>query len=222
MDDVIDLTSIQYEKPKETKSNNNTPVFDFNVNSIIKNAMDSSVDLPLALPTTKVHKPVNKDKDEDTSIDRRRSIMVLQFYMLEFPDKLDAFKGTKFEKLSDDELKKLKSEFDFIIGAKCNVKSTQYAFIQGIQLLETLCTNFTPMRINGLTNAINDDEFQDDCKHLALKYMTLLKTEPEHRIAYKILTTALLLHQVNSSKSNFSIDNKDDILNKINARFDDL
>jgi len=55
MDDVIDLTSIQYEKPKETKSNHNTPVFDFNVNSIIKNAMDSSVDLPLALPTTKVH-----------------------------------------------------------------------------------------------------------------------------------------------------------------------
>jgi len=79
------------------------------------------------------------------------------------------------------------------------------------------------MKINGLTNAINDDDFQDDCKHLALKYMTLLKTEPEHRIAYKILTTALLLHQVNSSNFVNSNDNgKDDILKKINARFDDL
>ncbi len=51
--------------------------------------------------------------------------------------------------------------------------------------------------------------------------MTLVKTEPEHRIAYKILTNALFLHQMNSTQRDpikFSFDE----INKINSKYNDL
>jgi hypothetical protein len=155
-------------------------------------------------------------------------ILILQFYVLEFPEKLKAYKGTNFEKYKDDELQNLKNEFDFIIGAKCNVKSTQYAFIQGVQLLETLCVTCTPLKIKGLSNVVVDNDFQDDVKHMALKYMTLVKTEPEARIAYKILSSMLLLHQVNTVKQDGSV--KEEVpkpldetkVNGINSKYSDL
>jgi len=53
----------------------------------------------------------------------------------------------------------------------------------------------------------------DDVKHLALKYMSLVKTEPEHRIVYKILFNMLLLHQINSASiGNIDLKTKTDEL----------
>ena len=40
----------------------------------------------------------------------------------------------------------------------------------------------------------------DDVKALALSKMNLLYVEPEYRIAYKILTSMLVLHNYNSAR----------------------
>jgi hypothetical protein len=242
-DDIIDVSSIKNNfYKKDTRVNNNdiinlptSNIPDFNIDRILNENMIKGInmnnvrpELPLhtnnnlsLVPQTKKKKKkkkknkIKEKKSDDESIDRRRLILILQFYVVEFPEKLKSFKNTKFEKLSEDELINLKNEFDFIIGAKCNVRSTQYAITQGIKLLETVCVNFTPLNVNGLANAVEDDDFRDDCKHLALKYMTLIKTEPEHRIAYKILTSALLLHQINSlKKNNIQQDEASDFFNK--------
>jgi hypothetical protein len=89
-------------------------------------------------------------------------------------------------------------------------------------MLELVCKNFTPLKVDGLTNIVNDSEFQDDVKHLALKYMTIIKTEPEHRVAYKILSNMMLLHQFNSSNiGNINQNNLEEI-NKINNKYSEL
>ena len=157
---------------------------------------------------------------EDDKIDRRRQILILQLYINEFPEKLKAFKSTNFEKMSDDELKATKSEFDFIISSKTNIGTTQYAFIQGIHLLENVCVTLTPLKIQGLANMVDDQDYRDDVKALCLKHMGFIKTEPEQRIAFKLLSSALLLHQINSNNPN--IINKSAKLSEINNKYTDL
>ena len=104
---------------------------DFTVGDKLAPAANNILSIPIKkpkLPKTQ-KKETPKTPNTEITIDRRRMILILQFYVLEFPEKLKAYKGTNFEKYKDEELQNLKNEFDFIIGAKCNVKSTQYAFI---------------------------------------------------------------------------------------------
>jgi len=213
-DDIIDLSSIKVDtKPKTTVTN--TPFSD-KINPFINPQLniDSNTKALSVVPS-------NNEINEEDSIERRRLILMLEFYVIEFPDKLSSFKKTDFSKLDDKKLKELKSEFDFIIGAKCNVKSTQYMVLQGVYLIETLSKSFIGLKVDGLTNSVNDKEFMDDVKHLALKYMSLVKTEPEHRIAYKILSNMLLLHQVNSANiGNVDLKDKTDELSKLNKKYD--
>lgn len=171
-------------------------------------------------------------------IERRRNILLLQMYENEFAEKLKAFRGTNYEKLSDNELISLKNEYDYVIGAKSNVKVAQNVFIKGVHILEHVCKHYTPINVNGLSNLLsNDDELQEDIKHMALKYMNLVKTEPEQRVAYKIITSMILLNQINSASnsgieitqqnkipSNSNPDTKIDIskIEQINTNFNDL
>ena len=158
-----------------------------------------------------------------SSIERRRQILLLQFYILEFPHKLKHFADMNFEHKSDVELKLLKDEFDFIIGAKSNVKVAQGTFGQAVSLFENLCVNYTPLNVKGLSAVIDDKDLQDDVKHLALKYMTIMKTEPEHRIAYKMLTCMLLLHQTNSASIRANSMNIDaSKIAELNKKYSDL
>ena len=173
MSSEIDLTSIQVD------NQSSSPVLNYptNVPSIshmpdwmnVKPVLGERIE-PINKSLTLATKPPKLPKQKltsDETIDRRRLILILQFYVLEFPEKLKPYKGTNFEKFKDDELQNLKNEFDFIIGAKCNVKSTQYAFIQGVQLLETLCVTCTPLKINGLSSAVIDDDFLQVCLNLS-------------------------------------------------------
>jgi hypothetical protein len=227
-DDIIDLSSIKVVKTKQKNSEKITdtsfmdrinpftiPNFNIPFENVFDDAQKNN--------NNKAIVPISKEKTNDDSIERRRLILMLEFYVLEFPDKLSAFKKTDFNNLDEKQLKELKSEFDFIIGAKCNVKSTQYLVLQGVYLIETVSKSFIGLNVNGLTNSVNDNEFMDDVKHLALKYMSLVKTEPEHRIAYKILSNMLLLHQINSASiGNVDLKTKTDELSKLNKKYDGI
>jgi len=130
-DDIIDLSSIKVVKTKQKNSEKITdtsfmdrinpftiPNFNIPFENVFDDAQKNNNDKAIV--------PISKEKTNDDSIERRRLILMLEFYVLEFPDKLSAFKKTDFNNLDEKQLKELKSEFDFIIGAKCNVKSTQY------------------------------------------------------------------------------------------------
>jgi len=131
MSSEIDLTSIQVDSHQSpsTVFNHTSPspsvpswmnlMPDFTVGERIaqEKEFDKSLVIAKTPKTPKAPKESKPKLTSDETIDRRRLILILQFYVLEFPEKLKPYKGTNFEKFKDDELQNLKNEFDFIIGA---------------------------------------------------------------------------------------------------------
>ena len=139
------------------------------------------------------------EEEKQIGVDHRRKILVIQFYLNEFPDKLKAYKSFNLETLSDEELDSLRKEMDFVISQKSSVSMGVQAFVQGINTIEHLCCNFTPLKVQGLTNICNDKDLIDDVKSLMLSNMTLAHIEPEYRIAYKLTSSMFYLHNMNSN-----------------------
>lgn len=175
-------------------------------------------------PKKEKRKDTPPKPNEDDIINKRRLILLLQYYLLTFPDKLKAFKKINLEKKEFDELKDLQKEMDFCIGNQSNVKGGTQMVLSGIQALEYLSVNYTPIQCQGLSQAIsNDPETIDTIKHMCLKHMgsSMMNTEPEHRLMFKIMTTALSLHTINSFSQSMATHN-DEIIEKVNIDFQDL
>jgi hypothetical protein len=175
-------------------------------------------------PKKEKKKDTPEKPSEEDIINKRRLILLLNFYLLEFPEKLKTFKKINLEKKTLDELKDLQKEFDFCIGNQSNVKGGTALVLSGIQALEYVSVNYTPIQCNGLAQAIsNDPESIDTIKHICLKHLgsSMLNTEPEHRLLYKLMTTALSLHTINSFSTTMATHN-DEIIEKVNIEFQDL
>ena len=121
-------------------------------------------------------------------IERRRRILILQFYLNEFPDTLVVYKDLNFENMSDQGLLDIRQEFDFIIGCKNSVGITITAFKKSIETLEHVCVNFTPLKVQGLSTLTQDKDLIDDVKHWSLQNMQLIQIKPEYRILYRVLS----------------------------------
>ena len=139
------------------------------------------------------------EEEKQMGIDHRRKILIIQYYLNEFPDKLKGYKNINLESLSDEELDDLRKEMDFVNSQRSSVNMAVQAFVQGVNTIETLCCNFTPLKVQGLTNICNDKDLIDDVKSLVLSNMTLAHIEPEYRILYKLSSSMLLLHNINSN-----------------------
>ena len=59
-------------------------------------------------------------------IDHRRKILIIQYYLNEFPDKLKGYKNINLESLTDDELDDLKPQYN--PGKKSWIEITFFAF----------------------------------------------------------------------------------------------
>ena len=142
----------------------------------------------------------DNDNDNDKyGYERRKKILILQFYMNEFPEKLKNYKKTNFEEMTDKELLQLREEFSFVIGAKSNVNMGIATVHQALTIAETVGDSYCGLKINGITNTLmNDTQFVDDIKCLCLDNLDLANVSPEKRIAFKVLSTGYILHNVNS------------------------
>lgn len=138
-----------------------------------------------------------EDNDPQIGINHRRKVLTIQFYLNEFPDKLKQYGKMDLDNLSGDQLDELRKEMDFVISTRSNVNMGVGAFVQGINTLEHICVNHTPLKVKGLSQICNDKELIDDVKSLILSNMTLSHIEPEYRIGYKIITSMLYLHNIN-------------------------
>jgi len=158
--------------------------------------------------------------------DRRRQILLLKMYINEFPTQLSAYKDIDLESLRNDDLSNLKDEIDFLLGCKNTVQAGQQAFIQAVSVFEELTKNFTPLKTEGFTKACMTPQIMDDVKHVCIKRMDLIKTEPETRLAYGLITNLLLIHNLNSqNEQHTQIQNQSpppNEINKINEQFSDL
>lgn len=213
--DEIDFSNLMYKSDDNLKKE--SP-------KIESPKIDKLEKLMIQTPKKEKKKDTPPKANEDDIINKRRLILLLNFYLLEFPEKLKTFKKINLEKKTLDELKDLQKEFDFCIGNQSNVKGGTALVLSGIQALEYVSVNYTPLQCNGLAQAIsNDPESIDTIKHICLKHLgsSMLNTEPEHRLVYKLLTTALSLHTINSFSQTMATHN-DEIIEKVNIDFQDL
>jgi hypothetical protein len=151
--------------------------------------------------------PVKKqDKKQDNPDDflaRKRLLLVIQHYQLEFPEQLSSFKSDKFEKKSLDELKEITKQMESIITAKESLRGTQQMITSGLQMFEFAMNGLTPIKATGLSKAmLSDPGVMTDIKLVAIKRMSLVETEPESRLLYKLVTNTMLLHNINSASDN--------------------
>lgn len=197
-EDIIDLSILEYKN--DTKSKKEPKPKKEEVKEQKEQAkLIKEIEKAAKKPTKK-----NQQKEvlsEDEAINKRRIILTIEFYINEFPEKLKGFKKINFEKKTIDELNELKKELDFIISNKSSVKQGTQMIIAGINTLEYISCNFTPINCKGLSNICNDEDTINDMKHICLKRMSLINTEPEARLMYKILTHMVLLHNLNSSQA---------------------
>ncbi len=211
----IDLSSIQRKKVEQPNKIHHHP------DPFAETMMDKSV-IKAAKTSAKHNKP-KKKHDKGDEKERQRMVLILQFYLLEFPDKLAAFKGISFQKKTLDELIDLRNQMDGIISSKSSLQKTQMMLTSGIRMLELVATHTTPIRCEGLANWMTKDpEVLDDIKHIALKRMSVVSIDPEMRLLYKVASNMLLLHNANTSKPLVQNESNQEKLDELNSKYNDL
>jgi hypothetical protein len=138
---------------------------------------------------------------KDTTNDKDQHELATQIRQCfeEFPKKLSAIKNTKLEGKSIEELQKIWSEIEYIMGAKQNLKMAVGGAIMGVKAVEDLVVQFTPLKIQGLHQVCNDPDVLDDIKFVCIKSTSKMSTTPEQRLGMRFLITAFALHNMNSS-----------------------
>jgi hypothetical protein len=75
----------------------------------------------------------------------------------------------KIKGKSIEELQKIWSEIEYIMGAKQNLKMAMGGAIMGIKAVEDLVTQFMLLRIQGLYQVCNDPDVLDNLKFICIK-----------------------------------------------------
>ncbi len=196
-EEEIDLKQIQYKPKKKEPKQVKKPVKKDveKVDKVKDKVMDKVLEKQL---DKRCKKPM---PTEEELIEKRRMILLIQFYLIEFPVKLKTFKKINLEKKSYDELVDIKKELDFTVGQGSNVAAGVQMLSGSIQALEIILVNFTPINATNLSRICDDQETIDTMKHIILKHSTLINSEPEMRLLYKIVMTTLMLHNMNGSIS---------------------
>jgi hypothetical protein len=182
----VDLSSIMVQAKEETYD-------DFE---------DNVADEPDFDPEPVTQEPEAKAKEgkkQVTDADQRELAIQIRQCLEEFPEKLSALKKTKIEGKSMEELQKIWSEIEYMMGAKQNLKMAVGGAITAVKTVEDLVSEFTPLKIQGLYQICNDPEVLDDIKFICIKSTSKMSTMPEQRLGMRFLITAFALHRINSS-----------------------
>lgn len=129
---------------------------------------------------------------------RAKKILKLQFYLQEFPDKLSGYTGIPLHELNIAQLDGLQKEFTTVVSCQSNVNFALQTFSQTVVFSEILLCNYTPIKAKGLSNILKDKALIDDVKAWTLENIDIVETKPEYRIACKILSSIMVLHQANT------------------------
>lgn len=183
MSETIDLSSIQVEDEFEE---------DLPADDQIQEIPEESA--PDAVESVEESKP-------EYGYERRKKILILQMYLNEFPEKLKDYKNHDFESMTSEELDKIREEMDFILGCRSTTNVGVNMFLQSVAVFESLATQFTPLNVSGLAEmSAQDKELIQDVKHVCLKNMDFIQTEPEARVAFKLLQNAFVLNTLNKQQ----------------------
>lgn len=157
----------------------------------------------------------------------------------EFPHKLTPeYQKMRFETLSDAEVLTAYDAMIYQVQARGAMNVGIHVFMAGVQGIEQAACRFTPFKLQGLSQSI-DQDLMDDVKLLIIKHGSAIQTEPEVRIAVKLLALGTMVHQRNTELETIAAKKttlaevqeakKDEVspekqikLNKLDAKFQDL
>lgn len=210
-DDGINLNDLIYKPPVKEKKvikNPQTIKEPKKVESIIEKQLMKRSKNKKEIPT------------EEEVLNKRRMILLIQVYLLEFADDLKSFKKINLEKKNYQELSDLHKEIVLSLSTGSNVQGGVQLMTAGIKTFEMILLNFTPVNCAGLSNICTDKNVIKDMKLIILKNTSFIQTEPEQRLLYKIVTSTLFLHNFNSA--NGIQQNNPEVIEKINSQFVDI
>lgn len=174
-------------------------------------------------------KPSKKNKkneivEKDDAIEKIKLMTSIKSHIDTFPDKLKKFNKINLDKKNIEELTELLREMTFTITCKINLQNSTAIATTALNLFELMCVNYSPLKVEGLTvQMINNEAIMDDIKLLMLKRMDLSETTPELRLSFSMFSIMVALHAQNSMKEEQikNITNNTE-LNRINQQFNDI
>jgi hypothetical protein len=194
-------------------------------NDIVDEALDdlnNDIKTPTNTPNNiEEIKPIN-------TIEKRRLILIIQRYTLEFDKYLGSLNksASELEDFTEDQLKNLLDEIKFTVSVRNSGKMSERAVLMGIQQLENFCVAFTPLNIRGLSNICNDDDFKMTVKEFCLENINLFYVPASYRMAYALLMAGMNLHVYNTSIANNKVESvtsdKSAKIDSINEKFDKI
>lgn len=212
-EEEIDLSAIRYKEKEPTKKEPTKK------EKHEKKERDTGIPVEFEKKIKKM-KP-QKDKPTDDEIKKRRTlILILQMYVNEF-SKLKKYKNTNFDKKSMDELNEMHKEFDATLSCRSTVNTGVTMAVKAIQTLEFVLCSYTPIQAQGLSNIVNDPDVIEDIKLIVLKNMPLVSSEPEQRLLFKMITTTMQLHSINTYNSEIRQVGSEKI-SEINGEYTDI
>lgn len=150
--------------------------------------------------TTSTPQVNNLPTDNVSSLDRRKTILKIKRYLLEFEKNLQEFQNKNLEGMANNQLEELLNEIRFTVSCR-NVNTIALrAFKMMITNIEFLCCNYTTIRCQGLSAIANDQDLLDTVKECSLENMEFTYVKPIYRILYAVIQAMLTLHVMNSGK----------------------
>lgn len=166
--------------------------------------------------------------DNSEVIEKRRLILTIQRYILEFEKYLPSdLHSTDYRNFCITELEMLLAEIKFTVACRNCGKMGERAFKQLLYQLENVLVYMTPLKVQGLHNIANDPDLLDTVKEFQLDNMNLFYVDPKYRIAYSIIMAITNLHMANSAKDTIELTKKmqqniDIKLSNVNDKFENL
>jgi hypothetical protein len=138
-------------------------------------------------------------KEPENTIERRRLILIIQRYILEFEKYLGDLATINYSMMSEEELGELLKEIKFTVSVRNSGKMSEKMVLASIMQLEQFCCTYTPLKVQGLAQmTINDNDFRDTVKEFTLENLDLFYVSPSYRMIYTLLLTGMNLHVYNS------------------------
>src|SRR5271154_612351 len=177
MEDIPDLTELQREDNIEGDD------------SEVPDQLPQQTAQTLNIPTV-VEDPIEK----------RKVILKVRRWLLEFEKHLGDFTNRDLEALSIEQLDILLREIKFTVSCR-NVNTMSIrAFKTMIVNIEYFCCTHTQIRCAGLSKLNEDEDLLDCVKEFSLENMELFYTKPQYRILYAVVSSIMTLHIVNSTR----------------------
>lgn len=129
----------------------------------------------------------------------------------------------ELEQLDVEKLKLLLNEHQFNVSSTNSSQISRDGFFLASNIVEYVGCRFTPLKLQGLTAVLSSNQHVlDTIDEVSMKYGSLLHVEPEYRLCYLVLATALGVHNANSQKTVIEDHFKSPVKQETVEKFNDL